>query len=163
MKSFILALLLGPALVANSMANTGITVEVTNYTPGTLKMNTLSSDPAPPADFSLSGYNVAPKSIRNIHFANKRDFTYPNSGWQPTLKKVQPIELVLVYGLDDFECQLQTRFEAPIHFGAIEPRYKPNWRSNTAYTGNGQYSCRTEISQKMLEPPFSYTVRLIVE
>lgn len=165
LKSFILALILGPAMVANSMANTGISVEIKNNTNGTLTMTNLLTDPPQPADFSSNAYDVSPKSIRNIHFIHQRNYTYPTAGWQPTLKKVKPIELVLSYALSnyDFECQMQTRFQAPIVFGALEPRYKPDWNSRSTYTGDGKYTCRTEISQKMLEPPFNYTVRLIVE
>jgi len=165
MKNFILALLLGPATVANSLANTGITVELTNNTSGTLQMTEMLTDPPPPEGFSLTPYDVAPRSIRNIHFPNKRNFTYPTSDWQPSLRKVKPIEIVLSYQLknSNFGCQLQTKFEAPIGFGVLEPQYRPDWTSRTAYTGDGEYTCRSEISQKMLEPPFSYTVRLVVE
>jgi len=165
LKNFTLALLFGPAMVASSLADTGVTMEITNNTSRTLNMVNMVTDPAPPADFSLSGYDVSPQSIRNIHFVNKRTYTYPSSDWQPSLRKVKPIELLLSYQMDgaDFGCQVQTRFEAPIGFGVLEPRYRPDWKTRTAYTGNGEYTCRSEIAQKMLEPPFSYTVRLIVE
>lgn len=165
MKSFILALILGPTMVASSLANTGVTVEITNNTTGILEMTNMLTDPPPPADFSLSPYDVSPRSMRNIHFTNKRNFTYPTSDWQPSLRKVKPIEIVLSYQLKNskFGCQIQTKFEAPIGFGVLEPQYRPDWKSRTAYTGDGEYTCRSEISQKMLEPPFSYTVRVIVE
>lgn len=164
-KRFILALLTGPAMIASSMANTGITMEITNRTPAVLEMIHMGTDPAPPEDFSLSAYDISPKSIRNLHFVNQRDYTYPGSGWQPTLKKVEPIEILIAYQMkgSDFGCQIQTQFEAPVGFGFLEPQYQPDWKSRTAYTGNGEYTCRSEIFQKMLQPPFSYSVRIIIE
>ncbi|MCJ8204314.1 hypothetical protein [Pseudomonas sp. RGM2987] len=161
----ILALLLGSAMAANSMASTEVTVEITNNTRGTLKMNNLLTDPPQAADFPLSAYDIAPKSTHVIHVAHERNYTYPTAGWQPTLKKVKPIELVLNYEMNNFnfECQMQTRFQAPIVIGALEPSYRPDWKSRTTYTGNGTYTCRSEVSRKLLEPPFDYTVRLIVE
>jgi hypothetical protein len=81
LKSFILALILGPAMVANSMANTGITVEITNNTAGTLTMTNLLTDPPQPPDFSSNAYDISPKSIRNIHFVHQRNYTYPTAGW----------------------------------------------------------------------------------
>lgn len=165
MKNLILALLLGPAAVATSLANTGITVELVNKTSHTLEMtNILSEQPTPP-DMSLSAYDVPAKTTREFYFAHNRKFTYPAAGWQPTLRKIKPIELVLSYQMSTFNfgCQMQTRFEAPIGFGVLESSYRPNRKSKTAYTGNGEYTCRSEIFQKMLEPPFNYSVRLIVE
>lgn len=165
LKSFILALLLGPAMVANSMASTRITVEVVNNTSDTLEMiNILSELPVHP-DVTLDLYDVPAKTTRDFQFVHNRKFTYPAAGWQPSLRKIQPIELVVSYQLSNFNfgCQMKTRFEAPIGFGVLEPSYRPDRKSETAYTGNGNYTCRSEIAQKMLEPPFNYTVRLIVE
>ncbi|MBT2340326.1 MULTISPECIES: hypothetical protein [Pseudomonas] len=165
LKSFILALVLGPAMVANAQANTEVTVEITNNTRGTLNMTNLLTDPPQAEDYPLSDHDIPPKSIYMLHLTHERNYTYPASGWQPTLKKVKPIELVLSYKMKNFnfECQMQTLFQAPIAFGFLEPSYKPNWKSDWNYTGNGEFTCRTEITRKMLEPPFSYTVRLIIE
>lgn len=165
MKNLILGLLLGPVAVATSLANTAITVEIINNTSNTLEMtNALSELPMPP-DFSFSTHDIPAKTVGELYFVHNRRFTYPAAGWQPTLRKIKPIELVLSYQMSNFNfgCQMQTLFEAPIGFGVLEPSYRPNWKSRTAYTGNGEYTCRSEISQKMLEPPFSYTVRLIIE
>ncbi|EJL02988.1 MULTISPECIES: hypothetical protein [Pseudomonas] len=164
-KSFTLALLLGPMAVATSQANTAITVEVVNNTSHALEMtNFLSELPTSP-DFSLSNFDIAAKTSDELYFLHNRRYTYPAAGWQPTLRKIKPIELVLSYQMSDFNfgCQMQTRFEAPIGFGVLESSYRPNWKSRTAYTGNGEYTCRSLISQKMLEPPFNYTVSLIIE
>lgn len=165
LNSLVLILLLGSAAIAKSLASTDITIEINNYTTGNLKMTDLSTSPPPPPDLSLDVYDVDPRSIRNINFAHERNYTRPGPDWQPTLKKVKPIELVLSYELhnSNFECQLHTRFIAPIGFGALAPSYRPDWTSRTAYTGDGKYTCRSEIARRMLEPPFSYTVRLIVE
>ncbi|AOE64384.1 hypothetical protein LOY64_07630 [Pseudomonas corrugata] len=165
LKNLIPALIMGTTMVAHTMAATEVTVEITNNTRGTLNMTNLLTDPAQDADFPLSAHDVLPKSTYILRVAHQRNYTYPTSGWQPTLKKVKPIELVLNYKMSNFnfECQMQTRFQAPIVIGALEPSYKPDWKSRANYTGNGQFTCRTEITRKMLEPPFNYTVRLIVE
>ncbi|SFB52520.1 hypothetical protein SAMN03159488_04765 [Pseudomonas sp. NFIX10] len=165
LKNFIIALLLGPAMVAHSQANTEVTVEIANNTRGTMKMNNLLTDPPQAEDFSLSAHDIDPKSTYRFHIEHFRDYTYPGPGWRPTLKKVKPVELVLNYEMShfNFECQMHTRLQVSIVPGALEPSYKPTWKSNTTYTGNGEYTCRSEISRKMLEPPFNYTVRLIIE
>lgn len=63
LKNFILALLLGPAMVAHSQANTEVTVEIANNTRGTLKMNNLLTDPPQAEDFSLSAHDIDRKSV----------------------------------------------------------------------------------------------------
>lgn len=164
-KNLMLTLLLGPAAAATSLANIGITVEIENNTSKALEMtNFLSERPIHP-DYTMSDYGVPAKTTREFYFIYDRKFTYPAAGWQPSLRKVKPTELVLSYQMSHFNfgCQMQTRFEAPIGFGVLESSYRPDWTSRTAYTGNGEYTCRSQITQKMLEPPFSYTVRLIVE
>lgn len=165
MKNLVLGLLLGPVAVASSLANTRITVEITNNTSNVLELTNISSEIPIPPDFSLSAYEVTAKTKQELYFVHDRRFTYPAAGWQPTLRKIKPIELVLSYQMSNFNfgCQMQTHFEAPIGFGALESSYRPNWKSRVAYTGNGEYTCRSEIFRKMLEPPFNYSVRLIVE
>ena len=165
LKSFTLALLLGPALITHSLANTEVTVEIANHTRGTLNMNSLLTDPPQAEDFFPGAHEIAPQSTYQLRIGHIRNYSYPGAGWQPTLKKIKPIEIVLNYEMSNFnfECQMQTRFQASIVPGALEPRYKPDWKSRTTYTGNGEYTCRSDISRKMLEPPFHYTVRLIVE
>lgn len=165
MKNLVLALLLGPVAVTCSLANTRITVEIINNTSKALEMTNISTEIPIPPDFSLSAYEVAGKTTQELYFAHERRFTYPAAGWQPTLRKIKPIELVLSYQMSNFNfgCQMQTYFEAPIGFGVLESSYRPNWKSRVAYTGNGEYTCRSEIFRKMLEPPFNYSVRLIVE
>ncbi|MCQ6258481.1 hypothetical protein [Pseudomonas sp. Q11] len=165
MKNLILALLLGPVAVATSLANTRITVELVNKTSHALEMTNISSEQPTPPDMSLSVYDVPAKTTREFYFVHNRRFSYPATGWQPTLRKIKPIELVLSYQMStfNFDCQMQTRLEVPIGFGVLEASYKPSRKSRTAYTGNGEYTCRSEIFQKMLEPPFNYSVRLIVE
>ncbi|ROM71546.1 hypothetical protein BK653_06605 [Pseudomonas brassicacearum] len=165
MKNLILGLLLGPVAVATSLANTAITVEIINNTSNAMEMTNVLTEVPTPSDFSLSAYGVPAKTASELYFVHDRRFTYPAAGWQPTQRKIKPIELVLSYQMSNFNfgCQMQTLFEAPIGFGILESSYRPNWKSRTAYTGNGEYTCRSEVSQKMLEPPFSYTVRLIIE
>ncbi|MDO7898139.1 hypothetical protein [Pseudomonas citrulli] len=165
LNNLILALLLGPAMVAYSVANTEVTVEIANDTRGTLKMNSLLTDPPQADNFVLDVHDIAPHTTYRFSIEHFRHYTYPGTGWKPTLKKIKPIELVINYEMKNFnfECQLHTRLQVPIVPGVLEPSYQPDWKSRTAYTGNGEYRCRSEISRKMLEPPFNYAVRLVVE
>ena len=161
MKNLILALLLGPLAAAVSLANTNIIVNVINDTSHDLEMTNLLGEFSIPDDFSV----VPADASMEFHFKHERQFTYPVAGWQPTLREIKPIELVLTYQMTNFNfgCQLQTLFDARVIFGFLEPSYKPNWQSRTAYTGNGEYSCRSVITQRMLEPPFSYTINLTID
>lgn len=159
-KRLAFALALAPLLIANSMADTAVTVQVTNYTSSLLKMKSLSTVPA---DYPLATYDVSPSSIRNLHFVFKRNFTYTTAGWQPSRRKVEPVRLILAYELEGYGCQLFTRLSAPVHFGVLEPRYVPDWVSSVKTSGDSKYTCKTEISRKMLEPPFSYTVNVSID
>ncbi|MBC3366158.1 hypothetical protein [Pseudomonas sp. SWRI154] len=161
MKNLILALLLGPVAAAVSLADTNIIVKIANHTSKDLEMSNLSGEFSINPDFS----DIPAKKNLELHFKHDRKFTYPLAGWQPKLREIKPIELVLTYQMTHFNfgCQMQTLFEAPVVFGILTPSYKPNWQSRTAYTGNGEYTCRSEITQKMLEPPFSYTIHLVID
>ncbi|XVN16788.1 hypothetical protein QZH46_15620 [Pseudomonas corrugata] len=87
LKNLIPALIMGTTMVAHTMAATEVTVEITNNTRGTLNMTNLLTDPAQDADFPLSAHDVLPKSTYILRVAHQRNYTYPTSGWQPTLKK----------------------------------------------------------------------------
>uniref|UniRef100_UPI00053A4C4E hypothetical protein n=1 Tax=Pseudomonas fluorescens TaxID=294 RepID=UPI00053A4C4E len=109
MKNLILALLLGPLAAAVSLANTNIIVNVINDTSHDLEMTNLLGEFSIPDDFPV----VPADASMKFQFKHERKFTYPAAGWQPTLREIKPIELVLTYQMTNFNfgCQLQTLFE----------------------------------------------------
>ncbi|WP_420232569.1 hypothetical protein ACN079_26885 [Pseudomonas sp. ABY48] len=156
---FILAAALAPAIITSAMADTAVLVQVTNNTSDTLKLKHLS---VLPPDYPISDYDVSPNKLRNINIPFHRTFTYPTSGWQPTLRKIPPIQFNLTYEVNGHICQLSTHLEVHIIPGWSEPSYSPHWSKTVNASGNDNYSCKAVISQKMSEAPFSYTVNLTI-
>lgn len=159
-KRFILAAALAPVFITGAMADTAVLVQVTNNTSDTLKLKHLS---VLPPDYPISNYDVSPNKLRNINIPFQRKFTYPTSGWQPTLRKISPIQFTLTYEVNGHVCQLSTQLEVPIVPGWAEPSYSPHWSKTVNSSGNNNYSCKAVISQKMSEVPFSYTVNLTID
>ncbi|MBC3387854.1 hypothetical protein [Pseudomonas sp. SWRI179] len=159
-KRFALAVALGPVFISGAMADTAVLVQVTNNTSDTLRLKHLS---VLPPDYPTAGYDVSPNRLRNINIPFQRAFTYPTSGWQPTLKKIEPIEFNLAYEINGHTCQLSTRLEVPVIPGWAEPSYIPRWSKNIKSSGNNDYTCEAVISEKMTEAPFSYTIKLTID
>ncbi|WP_434580096.1 hypothetical protein J3P95_18905 [Pseudomonas sp. Z5-35] len=160
LKRFTLAAVLTPVFISSALADTAVLVQVTNNSSDTLKLTHLS---VLPPDYPTSGYDVAPNKLRNINIPFQRIFTYPTSGWQPTLRKISPIQFNLTYEINGHICQLVTRLEVPIIPGWSEPSYNPRWSKTVNTSGNDNYSCKAVITQKMTEAPFSYTISLTVD
>lgn len=159
-KRFTLAAALIAAFIAPAMADTEVLVQITNNTSDTLKLKRLSTLPP---DYPTAAYDVDPNSLRNINLPYQRTFTYPTSGWQPTLRKIAPIHFNLVYEVNGHLCQLSTRLDVPIIPGWSEPSYSPRWNKTVNTSGNDNYTCTAVISQKMTKPPFSYTIGLTID
>lgn len=159
-KRFTLSAALAAIFSTHAMADTAVLVQVTNNTSDTLKLRHLS---VLPPDYPTSGYDVLPKQLRNINIPFQRAFTYPTSGWQPTLKKIAPIQFNLTYEINGHLCQLATRLEVPIIPGWSAPDYSPRWNKTVNTSGNNNYRCNAVITQKMPEPPFSYTINLTID
>ncbi|MCW1245211.1 hypothetical protein OC610_12410 [Pseudomonas sp. SAICEU22] len=159
-KRFTLAAALAPVFITSALADTAVLVQVTNNTSNTLRLKYLS---VLPPDYPTSGYDVSPHNLRNINIPFQRTYTYPTSGWQPTLRKVSPVQFDLTYEVNGHICQLATRLEVPIIPGWSEPSYAPHWSKAVNSAGNNNYSCNAVISQKMPEVPFNYTIKLTID
>ncbi|MBO1541825.1 hypothetical protein [Pseudomonas sp. OA65] len=159
-KRFTLSAALTALFSTHAMADTAVLVQVMNKTPDTLKLRHLS---VLPPDYPTSGYDVSPNKLRNINIPFQRAFTYPTSGWQPTLRKIAPMQFNLTYEVNGHFCQLATRLEVPIIPGWAEPSYSPRWNKAVNTSGNNNYRCNAVITQKMSEAPFSYTINLTID
>jgi hypothetical protein len=159
-KRLALAAALAPVFVTGAMADTAVLVQVINHTSDTLKLKHLS---VLPPGYPTAGYDVSPNKLRNINIPFQRTFTYPTSGWKPTLRNIAPIELNLAYEVNGHICRLSTRLEVSVVPGWAEPSYSPRRNTKTNSSGNNDYTCDAVISQKMSEAPFSYTLQLTID
>ncbi|WP_162556183.1 hypothetical protein [Pseudomonas sp. 31-12] len=150
-KKLIFALLATCAPFSYSLADTVVTIKIINNTFGTLKLKQhggLEAELSAP----LTSFNIGPGTEESLDIPYQRAFTYDQSGWQPTRKKVAPISNFIDYEVNGFRCRLKTLMNAPVGFGALEPSYKPAWEQTSSGRGTSGYSCNSYISERLSSP-----------
>jgi hypothetical protein len=155
-------LLLLAAASSNLMASTLVSVEITNKTLGTLKLKQASGLERE-LGRPLTAFNIGPGTTEIIDLDYARAFTYDAPGWQPTKKKVAPINLAIDYEIHGYRCRMQTSLDVAVVPGALEPSYKPRWKHTSTASGNNNYRCHSSITTTLSKPPYSYTVNFTIE